>query len=97
MNNTILYALLVCYCMFGTALVNKYLFDNELFGARLGLCMAMIFMSAYPIFGWKRDAAEGRSSRRSLSAWVVCGGGIWLVVTIVDGLSGAVVRHYSNG
>jgi len=94
-REAISHLVLLFYCVFGTDLINIYLFNDELYGIWLGLLMVVVFVSAYPIFGWKRNSPWARLGRWSLTKWALFGLGFGIVTAVVDIVSGAVVRHFS--
>lgn len=66
--------LLLFYCILGTDLIDKYLFDYGLSGVRLAAVWAAVFISAYPLFGWRGAnpgdvRAVGRSAGGCYSGW----------------------------
>lgn len=94
-SNVILYFLLACYCLFVTELIDKYWFSHELFGSRLGLIMGIVFMSAYPVFGWRRNPAQGFWARLSFKVWTLLGISVGVVAIGIDAFSNLVVHHFS--
>lgn len=93
-SDAIFNLLLVSYCVFGTNLVDKYVFNHEPSRIRLGLLMTAVFISAYPIFGWRRNSPSARLGRWSFLKWTLFGGGLGIVTIIVHALSRAIVRYY---
>jgi purine-cytosine permease-like protein len=95
-SEAIFYILLVYYCIFGIGLIDKYVFNHELSGIRLGLIMTVVFLSAYPIFGWKREMPRARWGQWTLAKWLLLGVGIGMVTIIADYLSHILVHHFSR-
>lgn len=87
--------LLLFYCILGTDLIDKYLFDYRLSGIRLGGVWAVVFISAYPLFGWRRGKPWGLEGRWSLGTWVLVGVAIGFAVMVVDNISHRIVHHFS--
>jgi hypothetical protein len=94
LSGDIFHLLLVFYCVFGLGLISKYVFNHELSGVGLGLVAAAIFMSAYPIFGWKRDSPWERLGRWSLAKWALFGVGYGVMATAVDYFLRMIVHHF---
>jgi len=88
--------LLGYYCVFGVHLINKYLFSNALFGPRLGLLMTVVFISAYPIFGWGRDSLWLRLGRWTLAKWSLFGVGAGILTILASIFSRSVVHYFST-
>ena len=95
LSDAIFSFLLLFYCILGTNLVDKYLFQNGLSSFQLGLIMTFVFMSAYPIWGWKRNSPWMRLGQWSLGKWSLFAIGAGIATLVVDLLSKMVVRHFS--
>lgn len=94
-SSVILYMLLVYYCIFGASLIEKHVFHHELSGISVALLMAVVFVSAYPVFGWKKDLLRDVWQRWPFGQWALLGLGAGIVTLAVDALSQMVVAYYS--
>ena len=95
-SDDIFYLLLVYYCLLGSHLVEKYIFNYSFSPVRAGLIMTAVFLSAYPIFGWKRNSPWARLGSWSFKKWFIFALGIGAFASVIDVLSYYVVHHFSD-
>ena len=95
-SDGIYYLLAVYYCIFGTALVNKYLFHNKLSHVGLGMLMAVVFISGYPLFGWRRNSVWPPRGKVPLIKWVWLAVGVGIATIVIDLFSSMVVTYFGG-
>ncbi len=87
---------LVLYVVRGSYLIGKYLLNQSLFGIRHGLIAAALFISAYPVFGWKRNSPWPWLGRWSFAKWILAAIGVGVVIIVADALSRTVTSYFTN-
>ena len=84
------------YVVRGSYLIGKYLFNQSLFGIRHGLIAAGLFVSAYPVFGWKRNSPWPWLGRWSFAKWILTAIVVGVLLIVVDAFSLMVTSYFSN-
>lgn len=95
-GDVMFHMLLVFYCIFGADLIDKHLFDHKLSGIYYGVLMALVFISSYPLFGWKRTAPLKRVGQWSLQKWILFGVVVGAAAIVVDMLSSKIVSQFTT-
>lgn len=90
------YFLLVSCCAFGVDLVDAHVFHNELSGISLGLAVAVVFITTYPLWVRIRTSAWKHTGRWSFVNWVLLGVLAGGLIAMIDAASWAVTRYYSQ-
>lgn len=70
--------------------------NQSLFGVRHGLIAAALFVSAYPVFGWKRNSPWPWLGRWSFAKWILVAIGVGVVIIVVDVFSRTVTGYFTN-
>jgi hypothetical protein len=85
--------LFTIWVVFGTHLINRYVFNYQLPGVRLCLLMALVVLSAYPAFGWRRNSPWERVGRWTFPKWVAFAVALWLLATALNLLISIVLSY----
>ncbi|SRR6266849_6078671 len=84
--------LLAIYCMFGAQVINKQFFGGNLSAIRFALLVMVLFISGYPIWGWKRNSAWSFVGRWTFYKWVLFSVVVGILVSLLEFLAKVLVR-----
>ena len=87
------YILLVLSVSFGSTLVDKLFFKDELIGIRYSIVVAGLFILVYPVFGWRTRSPWKLVGQWSILKWIFASGIVGLFAFLVDFLVGAITRR----
>ena|ERR1051325_3145557 len=86
--------LFVCWVVLGSHLIEKYFFNYGLSGPGYGLLIALLVLSAYPVFGWKRTSPWKYVGRWSFTKWVVFAVALGIIVPVFEFLISFIVPYF---
>ena len=84
------------YCVYVTELISRNFFNGQLSGARFAAALSAVFISGYPIWGWKRNSRWNYIGRWSFAKLVVAGLGVGIFAIVVNVLANVLVNHYTS-
>lgn len=59
------------------------------------MLIAGLFISGYPVWGWKRNSPWPWLGRWSFAKWLLAAIGVGILATLLEAFAWMVVRHYS--
>jgi len=88
------YVLLTSSCLYGSAWLNDFLFQQNMPAVGRGLCVLMLMLGVYPFLLWKRDSAWVRIIQ--FRTWLLLSVGAGVFLTIVRTMTSALAQHYGG-
>lgn len=93
---SILDCLLALYCIYGAKWINDHFFNGGLDKIRFALIVTALFISGYPIWGWKSTSPWSFIGRWTYLKWVAAGILCGIFMILVQVFAEIVVNYYSS-
>jgi FtsH-binding integral membrane protein len=88
--------LFTTWVVFGTGLINRYVFNRDLSSLGFGLLMALVILIAYPVFGRRRNSPWRRVGHWTFAKWFIFATTLGAIFSVVEFLIGVAVNYLTT-